>query len=80
MDSFAGTSLLTSAGLAGILVVLGIYLWRTTNKTHRFPPGPHALPIIGNIHQLPREYQEKKFFEWRKEYGKLQTYYRVTTF
>ncbi|KAI0085365.1 hypothetical protein BDY19DRAFT_858445, partial [Irpex rosettiformis] len=27
--------------------------------------------VIGNVHQLPKEYQEKTFAEWGKQYGDL---------
>ncbi|KAI8992776.1 cytochrome P450 [Trametes punicea] len=35
----------------------------------RLPPGPRAIPVLGNVHQLPLDYQEKTFGEWAKRYG-----------
>ncbi len=35
----------------------------------RLPPGPQAIPVLGNVHQLPSDYQEKTFAEWTKQYG-----------
>ena len=32
-------------------------------------PGPPALPVLGNVHQLPRAYQERTFAAWAKTYG-----------
>ncbi|KAH9929349.1 cytochrome P450 [Fomitopsis serialis] len=37
----------------------------------RLPPGPKPLPIIGNVHQVPAEYQERAFARWSKTYGDL---------
>ncbi|KAJ3565002.1 hypothetical protein NPX13_g7650 [Xylaria arbuscula] len=34
-----------------------------------YPPGPPTLPIIGNIHQLPKSQPHKQFQKWAKEYG-----------
>ncbi|KAI0632690.1 cytochrome P450 [Trametes polyzona] len=33
------------------------------------PPGPRGLPVLGNVHQLPMEYQERTFAEWANHYG-----------
>ncbi|OBZ74478.1 O-methylsterigmatocystin oxidoreductase [Grifola frondosa] len=35
----------------------------------RLPPGPKALPILGNVHQLPLEYQQQTLASWGKIYG-----------
>lgn len=34
-----------------------------------FPPGPKAIPIIGNIHQMPKEREWFTFAEWAELYG-----------
>ncbi|PCH43251.1 cytochrome P450 [Wolfiporia cocos MD-104 SS10] len=35
----------------------------------RLPPGPRQLPLIGNILQVPLEYQERVFAQWSRQYG-----------
>lgn len=35
------------------------------------PPGPTPLPLIGNLHQIPKQGQWLKFTEWGKEYGPI---------
>ena len=47
-----------------------IYFFHT-RRFVRLPPGPKPLPLVGNIHQMPIEYQEKTFYEWGKTYGEL---------
>lgn len=36
-----------------------------------FNIGPATLPIIGNIHQVPRERGFLKFAEWANQYGEI---------
>ncbi|KAH8107959.1 cytochrome P450 [Cristinia sonorae] len=52
-----------------LVALTGTYVYYTSSRSLRSPPGPKALPVIGNIHQLPMEFQEKAFHEWGKVYG-----------
>lgn len=33
------------------------------------PPGPPRLPLLGNLLQVPRQFQFLKFTEWSQQYG-----------
>ena len=52
------------------LALLGVYVRNWRSAKHPYPPGPPALPFLGNVHQLPMEYQPKKLAEWGRQYGK----------
>lgn len=57
-----------------IVALLLIFAWRThtrrsASQRQRLPPGPKPLPLLGNAHQLPMEYQEYTFKQWGKTYG-----------
>ncbi|KAH9936920.1 cytochrome P450 [Amylocystis lapponica] len=45
--------------------------WITASSKIQRPPGPKPLPFIGNVHQLPQEYQHKVFAQWKSDYGDL---------
>ncbi|RYP04548.1 hypothetical protein DL765_010156 [Monosporascus sp. GIB2] len=36
-----------------------------------YPPGPPTLPLIGNLHQVPREKVRLQFQKWAEEYGPI---------
>lgn len=59
-----------AAAICVTLVILGV-VQKARRQRSRYPPGPPALPIIGNVHQLPAENQEHTFQEWGRKYGQL---------
>jgi cytochrome P450 len=61
------------ASLMGSLLVsiaLLVFIFAFYPKSaHRLPPGPRALPIIGNLHQIPLTKPWLEFASWRDIYG-----------
>ncbi|KAL2005346.1 hypothetical protein VTN00DRAFT_2557 [Thermoascus crustaceus] len=57
--------LLAAIGLA----LLFIRLLRTGRRPKDYPPGPPTIPILGNIHRMPKRDAHKQFKAWAKEYG-----------
>ncbi|EIN05976.1 hypothetical protein PUNSTDRAFT_73061 [Punctularia strigosozonata HHB-11173 SS5] len=37
--------------------------------TRLLPPGPRGVPIIGNLLNLPKEYERETFTQWGREFG-----------
>ena len=71
---------LTPVSVAAFVLVLARLLFsrlaaraqdslKTQEQAGQRPPGPPALPVLGNVHQLPRAYQERTFAAWAKTYG-----------
>ena len=57
---------------AFVLLRLAFSRWAHGAKhapSARLPPGPKPIPVLGNVHQLPMDYQEKTFAQWAKLYG-----------
>lgn len=58
--------------LAGCLLGLVTYRFATTRRGNPpFPPGPKALPILGNIRDVPLEREWLTYTEWAKQYGPI---------
>ncbi|XP_034459365.1 cytochrome P450 2G1-like isoform X1 [Hippoglossus hippoglossus] len=63
----------TTVVLAGLIVAL---LWVLTVKSRRrynLPPGPVALPLVGNLPQLDKNAPFKSFLKFSETYGPVMT-------
>jgi cytochrome P450 len=55
-----------------IIAALAVTLYRLRNVGRRpagYPPGPPTLPLIGNLHLMPKEKGHLQFHKWAQEYG-----------
>jgi len=57
------------AGLFALIAILVYRLSRIGRRPANYPPGPPTLPLIGNLHQMPREKAHLQFQRWAEEYG-----------
>ncbi|RYP78222.1 hypothetical protein DL771_000699 [Monosporascus sp. 5C6A] len=60
------------AWLALALAAFVLVAWqisRIGRRPRNYPPGPPTLPLIGNIHQMPKHQGHLQFQKWAKEYG-----------
>ncbi|KAJ7753359.1 cytochrome P450 [Mycena maculata] len=39
----------------------------------QLPPGPKGLPLIGNVTDMPREHEWKKYAEWGRQFGDIMS-------
>ncbi|KAH8165460.1 hypothetical protein CIB48_g2798 [Xylaria polymorpha] len=61
------------AWIAGV-VTMGWLLLQLRNagrRPHGYPPGPPTLPIIGNLHQMPKSKVHVQLQKWAGEYGPI---------
>ncbi|KAF5343047.1 hypothetical protein D9758_011152 [Tetrapyrgos nigripes] len=52
-----------------ILVTLVVRIFYKPKRT--LPPGPKGLPVLGNVFQLPKIQQFRRFTEWKEEFGPI---------
>ena len=54
--------------VVGLFAAAVLVRW-LPRRQYRLPPGPNAIPLLGSVHHLPLEFQEKTFRDWRRIYG-----------
>lgn len=62
---FSGVSIVAS------VVILLAYAIHRRRRRAKLPPGPPRLPLIGNVHQVPKESPWLQFQEWIQQYGPI---------
>ncbi|XP_041659373.1 cytochrome P450 2F3-like [Cheilinus undulatus] len=60
---------------SGLLIVLVLLLNLKSSKKFRLPPGPTALPLIGNLLQLDKRAPFKTMVKLSENYGPVMTVY-----
>ncbi|KAM6933640.1 cytochrome P450 2Y3 [Xenentodon cancila] len=61
--------------LAGLILALLWFFTVKNSKKHHLPPGPFALPLIGNLPQINKNAPFKTFLEFSKTHGPVITLY-----
>lgn len=55
--------------LIALIAALAYRLGRVGRRPANYPPGPPTLPLIGNLHLMPKEKAHLQFQKWAEEYG-----------
>lgn len=66
-----GTRYTLYATFITLILVVFWQLNKIGRRPRHYPPGPPTLPIIGNLHQIPREQRHLQFEKWAREYGAI---------
>uniref|UniRef100_A0A4W6CSK9 Cytochrome P450, family 2, subfamily Y, polypeptide 3 n=1 Tax=Lates calcarifer TaxID=8187 RepID=A0A4W6CSK9_LATCA len=61
--------------LYGLILALLLIFRVKNSKRYRLPPGPTALPLIGNLPQLDKNAPFKSFIKFSETYGPVLTLY-----
>ncbi|KAI2630115.1 cytochrome P450 [Xylaria nigripes] len=63
---------MSAAWVYPVLALLGLAIYRILQIGSRpkdYPPGPPTIPILGNLHLMPKENGHEQFKKWADEYG-----------
>lgn len=52
-----------------VAILLTTVRWSKRRPLHDLPPGPPALPILGNVLNMPKGHEWLTFLEWGGRYG-----------
>ena len=62
-------SILTYTLFATLFSIAIYRLSRIGQRPKGYPPGPPTLPLIGNLHLMPKEKTHLQFKKWADQYG-----------
>ncbi|KAK3616594.1 hypothetical protein LTR56_025864 [Elasticomyces elasticus] len=62
--------LAVAALLASGVVYIYLYVGR---REKNLPPGPPTIPVLGNLHQIPKKGAHFQFTKWAEQYGGIYT-------
>jgi hypothetical protein len=65
--------------LAATLAVVTFKLRKVGQRPKGCPPGPPTIPILGNLHQMPKKDAHVQFKKWADEYGPIYSLVLGTT-
>jgi cytochrome P450 len=54
--------------ISSIATLAYVYLF-IGRREKNLPPGPPTLPVLGNLHQIPKKGAHFQFTEWARQYG-----------
>ena len=57
------------AGLVALILIIFQLYHKIGHRPRNYPPGPPTLPLVGNLHQIPREKRHLQFEKWARQYG-----------
>lgn len=60
-------------GLVAFSMAIVYVLTVNGHRERNMPTGPKTLPLIGNLHQIPKSYTHIQFTEWARQYGGIYT-------
>ncbi|KAI0146818.1 cytochrome P450 [Xylariaceae sp. FL1272] len=62
----------TASALLALALCLLLYPFRKVGQRPKgYPPGPPTLPLIGNLHLMPKEKGHLQFQKWAEQYGPI---------
>ena len=65
--------------LVATLAVAAFKLRKVGQRPKGCPPGPPTIPILGNLHQIPKKDAHVQFKKWADEYGPIYSLVLGTT-
>ncbi|KXX80783.1 Fumitremorgin C synthase [Madurella mycetomatis] len=63
--------------VAGVVILVSLYFFTRAASSRKlksllpFPPGPPTLPILGNVHQVPKSHPWFQYHAWGRTYGPI---------